>query len=69
MRKAIVTTEITCKAPEGIFGEWDLLPPAMQELFKIPGSSIPCGGQGTMGNWCDECRWGKVEVLEVEHGR
>ena len=66
MRRATITTKVTCDAPGEIFGDWDILSVELKALFAPPHSAIPCAGEGGMGDWCADCRWGEVCVVETE---
>ncbi len=59
------TTEIfvACHADERMFAaEFDDMPKPMQQIFQGKNKiSLPCEGSGSMGVWCNECRFGEIE--------
>jgi hypothetical protein len=62
-RKSIVTLEIRCSANEDYFT--DTIPDEVNAEL-IANGPIPCEGQGYLGYWCDECRFGRVQVVDSQ---
>lgn len=60
-----VTITIGCTAPDEMFpdsGEWDDIPPEIQD--EIPDGGLPCDGGGVPGVWCLRCKYGQVDDEE-----
>lgn len=51
----------TCFAAPVLFISWDEMPQTAREEFNTNGP-IQCEGGGVPGEWCESCRFGKVEM-------
>lgn len=55
--------ECTCFADPVLFLDWDEVPAEAQNEISVNGP-IPCEGGGLPGEWCQDCRFGKLSDPE-----
>jgi hypothetical protein len=55
--------EFTCHAPEELFQEWEDVPDDIKAEIDENGP-LPCSGDGGVGPWCADCRFGEEECIE-----
>jgi hypothetical protein len=60
--RATITYECQCTCPPAMFRKWEDIPQDVRDM--IPANGLPCDGGGTPGEWCKDCKWGKVEECD-----
>jgi len=61
MRSTEVIYTIECNADPHLFDEdWNNDPKLVEEINENGG--VICEGEGGMGAWCEDCRFGKVMI-------
>lgn len=63
--RAKSTLEAECYAHPRLFLPYEQLNKAERREFDTNGP-IPCEGGGTPGEWCNGCRFGGLQTIEVE---
>lgn len=63
--RCTATVRCQCFAKSVLFLSWESMPEEARVEFKENGP-IPCEGGGVPGEWCGDCRFGKVRAPEIE---